>query len=97
MIITTTPNIEGHHISSYYGVVSGESFIDATFTGSYEEELREAKESALSKMQEQAMSLGADAVVGVSLHFESVGVNSNQLMVTAIGSAIYYKVEVRIP
>lgn len=97
MLITTTPNIEGHHISRYYGVVTGETFIDAAFIAAYEEELQEAKESALCKMEEHAMKLGANAVVGVNLHYQNIGVNGTQLMVTASGTAVYYKVEVRIP
>lgn len=97
MLITTTPNIEGHHISRYYGVVTGETIIDATLFNSYEEELREAKETALRKMEEQAVKLGANAVVGVELHYATVGINGTMLMVTANGTAVYYKIEVRIP
>ena len=29
MLITTTPNIEGHDITRYYGIVSGETIIGA--------------------------------------------------------------------
>ena len=112
MLITTTPNIEGHHISRYYGVVTGETIIGANLfrdlfasvrdivggrSSTYEEVLREAKETALREMEEQAVKLGANAVVGVDLDFETIGGNSSMLMVTASGTAVYYKVEVRIP
>ena len=66
-------------------------------SSSYEEVLREAKETALREMEEQAVKLGANAVVGVDLDFETIGGNSSMLMVTASGTAVYYKVEVRIP
>ena len=112
MLITTTPNIEGKRITRYYGIVSGETIVGANIfrdffasirdviggrSNSYEEVLRKAKDSALREMEEQAVKLGANAVVGVDLDFETIGGNSSMLMVTASGTAVYYKVEVRIP
>ena len=58
MLLTTTPSVEGKHITAYYGVVSGETIIGANFlrdfmasvrdflggrSKAYEEVLREAK------------------------------------------------------
>ena len=112
MLITTTPNIEGHDIIRYYGIVTGETIIGANVfrdffasirdvvggrSSSYEEVLREAKETALREMEEQAMKLGANAVIGVDLDFETIGGNGSMLMVTASGTAVFYKVEVRVP
>ncbi|MBR2457316.1 MAG: heavy metal-binding domain-containing protein [Bacteroidaceae bacterium] len=112
MLITTTPNIEGHDITRYYGIVSGETIIGANLvrdlfasvrdivggrSASYEEVLRQAKETALREMEEQAVKLGANAVIGVDLDFETVGGNSSMLMVTASGTAVYYKIESRVP
>ena len=42
-------------------------------SGSYEEVLRQAKDTALREMQDQAALLGANAVVGVDLDYETVG------------------------
>ena len=79
MLITTTSVIEGAKITRYYGIVSGETIIGANVfrdffasirdvvggrSGSYEEVLREAKDTALREMQEQARLLGANAVIG---------------------------------
>ena len=104
MLITTTPNIEGKRITKYYGIVSGETIIGANLfrdlfasvrdivggrSSSYEEVLREAKNTALREMEENAMRLGANAVVGVDLDFETVGGNSSMLMVTASGTAVF--------
>ena len=90
MIVTTTPSIEGKRIVHYYGIVSGETIIGANFvrdlfasvrdifggrSGSYEEVLREAKATALSEMQQEAERLGANAIVGVDLDYETVGSN----------------------
>ncbi|MBO4999874.1 MAG: heavy metal-binding domain-containing protein [Bacteroides sp.] len=104
MLTTTTPNIEGKRITKYYGIVSGETIIGANVfrdlfasirdivggrSSSYEEVLREAKNTALREMEEQAMRLGANAVIGVDLDFETVGGNSSMLMVTASGTAVF--------
>ncbi|MBN1413792.1 MAG: heavy metal-binding domain-containing protein [Bacteroidales bacterium] len=103
MIITTTPSLEGKKITSYLGLVSGEAIIGANLfrdifagirdivggrSGSYEEVLREAKNNALSEMEENARKMGANAVVGVDLDYETVGSNGSMLMVTASGTAV---------
>ena len=104
MLTTTTPNIEGKRITRYYGIVSGETIIGANLfrdlfasvrdivggrSSSYEEVLRKAKDTALREMEEQAMRLGANAVIGVDLDYETVGGNSSMLMVTASGTAVF--------
>ena len=104
MLITTTPTIEGKRITNYYGIVSGETIIGATVfrdlfasirdivggrSGAYEEVLREAKETALREMQDQAARMGANAVIGVDLDYETVGGSGSMLMVTASGTAVY--------
>ena len=103
MLVTTTSVIEGGHITRYYGIVSGETIIGANVfrdffasirdvvggrSGSYEEVLREAKDTALREMQEQARLLGANAVIGVDLDYETVGSSGSMLMVTACGTAV---------
>ena len=104
MLITTTPTIEGKRITNYYGIVSGETIIGANVfrdlfasirdivggrSGAYEEVLREAKETALREMQDQAARMGANAVIGVDLDYETDGGSGSMLMVTASGTAVY--------
>ena len=104
MLTTTTPIIEGKRITKYYGIVSGETIIGANIfrdffasirdivggrSNSYEEVLRKAKNSALREMEEQAMRMGANAVIGVDLDYETVGQNGSMLMVTASGTAVF--------
>ena len=106
MLLTTTPNIQGREITQYFGIVSGETIIGANlfkdfFAGirdivggrasSYESVLREAKESALQEMSDQAARMGANAVIGIDLGFETVGANGSMLMVTAAGTAVRYQ------
>ena len=103
MLVTTTPIIEGKRIIHYYGIVSGETIIGANVfrdflagirdfvggrSGAYEEVLRQAKETAIKEMEEQAARLGANAVIGVDLDYETVGGSGSLLMVTATGTAV---------
>ncbi|BDD06894.1 heavy metal-binding domain-containing protein [Aureibacter tunicatorum] len=103
MLITTTNTIEGKKITEYKGIVSGETIIGANIfrdlfasirdvvggrSGSYESVLREAKETSLKEMEEQARKVGANAVIAVDLDYETVGANGGMLMVTASGTAI---------
>jgi len=103
MLVTTTPNIEGKKIIKYIGLVNGEAIIGANVvkdflgsirdvvggrSGAYEQSLREAKSIAVREMMEQAQRLGADAVIGVDLDFETIGGNGSMLMVSANGTAV---------
>lgn len=105
MLIVTTPAIEGQTIQRYFGIVSGEAILGANifkdfFAGirdivggrsaAYEEELRKAKQIALDEMAAQARDLGANAVIGVDLDYETiqVGQGGGMLMVSASGTAV---------
>lgn len=103
MIITTTPSVEGMRIVEYKGVVCGEVIsgvnfirdIAASFTnflggrsGSYEDELIQARQNALAEMQERASAIGANAIVGVDIDYEVLGSDNGMLMVTASGTAV---------
>ncbi len=103
MILSTTPTIEGHPILEYKGIVTGETIIGANFmkdffagirdiiggrSGSYEKVLREAKDTALSEMQERASQLGANAIVGIDIDYETVGQSGSMLMVAVSGTAV---------
>ncbi len=103
MIVTTTPTIEGRTIAEYRGLVTGEAILGANIfkdlfagirdivggrSGAYEQELAKARTIALQEMEALAASLGADAVVGVDLDYETVGQGGSMLMVTASGTAV---------
>jgi len=102
MIVTTTPAVEGREISHYLGIVTGEAILGANIfkdlfagirdivggrSGAYEEELRKARTIALDELAAAAQQLGADAVVGIDLDYETVGQGS-MLMVTVSGTAV---------
>lgn len=103
MTITTTNSVDGYSIAEYKGIVFGEviSGVDflrdlaASFTNffggrshSYENELITARENALGEMAERAAELGANAVVGVKIDYETLGQDGSMLMVTASGTAV---------
>ncbi len=103
MLITTTHNIEGQTIKTYKGLVTGEVIIGANFlkdifagirdfvggrSGSYEKVLQEARQQAISEMIAQAQSLNANAVIGVDIDYEVVGVKGSMIMVNVSGTAV---------
>ena len=106
MIVTSTDGIEGRHVSEYLGIVSGEAVMGTNVfrdlfagitdlvggrSGTYEEELRRAKDVALEEMKREARALGADAIVGVDLDYEHLGGGSrSMLMVTTNGTAVRF-------
>jgi len=101
MIVTSTPSVDGKSISQYLGIVVGETIVATSIfrdvmaglrdlvggrSGAYEEKMREAREVALKEMAEEAEKLGANAVVGVDIDYETIG--NNMLMVSASGTAV---------
>lgn len=103
MIVTSTPSVEGKQIIDYKGLVFGEVISGVDFikdfaagltnffggrSGSYEGELIEARERAISEMISRAESFGANAIVGVDVDYEVLGQSNNMLMVTASGTAV---------
>ena len=104
MIVTTTDGVEGRTITAYNGIVTGEAVMGTNIfrdmfagirdivggrSGSYEKELRNAKNLAIEAMIAEAQELGADAVVAVDLDYETIGgQDKSMLMVTANGTAV---------
>ena len=105
MILTTTNGVDGKTVNQYLGIVTGETIIGANIfkdffagirdivggrSGSYERVLREAKDTALKEMEQEAIRLGADAIIGIDLDYETVGAHGGMLMVTASGTAVRF-------
>lgn len=103
MILSTTNSIEGKKMVKYLGLVSGDAILGANIfrdffasirdivggrSAAYEKELRKAKDIALGEMREQAKNLGANAIVGIDIDYETIGTNSSMLMVSANGTAV---------
>ena len=101
MLVTTTTTLQDRKVRKYIGIVTGEAILGANifkdfFAGirdivggrsaAYEKELRRAKEIAMEEMQTEARRLGANAIIGVDLDYETVG--QSMLMVSASGTAV---------
>ena len=103
LLMTTTPTVEGHPVQHYLGVVTAETIIGANVfrdfmasvrdffggrSNSYEEVLREAKQTALAELSDRAAAMGANAVVGIDMDYETVGDSGSMLMVVCSGTAV---------
>jgi uncharacterized protein YbjQ (UPF0145 family) len=103
MLLTTTPTFENKPIQQYIGIVTAETIIGANIfkdlfagirdivggrSGTYEKVIEEARQSALTELQQKAQKMGANAVVGIDLDFETVGSGGSMLMVVATGTAV---------
>jgi len=106
MIITTTNSIEGKEIISYQGIVFGEVVAGVNFmkdmvaglsnffggrSGTYEDELINAREQAIAEMMKRANAMGANAIVGVDVDYEVLGADNGMLMVSVSGTAVVCK------
>ena len=103
MIITTTPTIDGKQITEYKGLVFGEVVSGANFirdflasitdviggrSGAYESKLNSARKEALAELEQEAKKIGANAVVGVSIEYQSMGGDKGMFIVVATGTAV---------
>jgi uncharacterized protein YbjQ (UPF0145 family) len=103
MIQSTTPSIQGRDISGYHGIVTGEAILGANIfkdffasirdivggrSAAYEQELQKARTIAFQEMSRQAADLGANAIVGIDIDYETVGAKSAMLMVSVSGTAV---------
>ena len=105
MIMTTTNNLEGKVINQYLGILTGEAILGANifkdfFAGirdivggrsaSYEKELKEARRIAFSELEEKAFQLGANAIIGIDVDYETIGDTGSMLMVSVTGTAVQF-------
>ena len=101
MIYATTAVLEGYEIKDYLGVISGQAIMGANVfkditagirdivggrSGSYEKELSHAKRLAMEELTEKAQELGANAVLGIDLDYETI--RGSMLMVSVSGTAV---------
>ena len=100
MIVTTTNSVEGYQITDYLGIVTGEAVsginmfrdigasVRNIFGGrsaGYEDELQSARNEVLEEMQARAGALGADAIVGASIGYETF---EGMIMTCCSGTAV---------
>jgi uncharacterized protein YbjQ (UPF0145 family) len=106
MIYATTSTIQGREVEAYLGVVFGDAVLGVNVfkdlmasirdvvggrSGTYERELANARDNAMTALTAQAQRLGADAIIGIDIDYEVLGSNNGMLMVSASGTAIRLK------
>ncbi len=105
MISVTTPTLKNGEIVEYKGLVTGEVVAGINFikdfgasirnivggrSQGYEEEIVKARIDAVREMEMRAEQMGANAVVGVDIDYETFG-NAGMLIVSASGTAVVVK------
>ena len=101
MILTTTGSVEGRKIATYHGIVVGEAIMGANIvrdlfaqitdvvggrSGQYETKLRDARETAMAELEDDARAKGANAVVGIDIDYEII--SDSMMMVSVSGTAV---------
>ncbi|MRG85582.1 YbjQ family protein [Salinibacillus xinjiangensis] len=104
MIVTTTSTLQNKEVEEYLGVVFGETIMGANVvrdflagisdivggrSGTYESKLSEGREIAVREMKEKAANMGAHAIIGVDLDYETL--RDGMIMIVASGTAVRLK------
>ena len=103
MIMTTTNHLDRKEVKKYLGIVTGEAILGANIfkdffagirdivggrSGAYEKELQEARKIAFEEMEMKAKGVGANAILGIDVDYETIGANGSMLMVSVTGTAV---------
>ena len=97
LTITTTNNLDGYEVVEYLGIVTGEAVSGINMfrdigaglrngrSAGYEDEMAQAREEVLREMSQRAEALGANAVIGANVGYETF---AEMIMTTACGTAV---------
>lgn len=87
IIVSTGYSLEGYRILNYIGITKGLSRLKTGLLTDYGiENLSDQIEEAISKMKENAISLGANAVIGVQI--QMFVISGQGVYHEAIGTAV---------
>jgi uncharacterized protein YbjQ (UPF0145 family) len=101
--ISTSDKLPGFNILQSTGIVFGEVIMGANFlrdiaanftdafggrSGAYESKLREGRSTAIQEMMEEAYRIGANAVIGVRVNYDTIGSGGSMMMICASGTAV---------
>jgi uncharacterized protein YbjQ (UPF0145 family) len=102
--MTTTNHLDRKEIQKYLGVVTGEAILGANIfkdffagirdivggrSGAYEKELQSARKIAFEDMEMKANSVGANAIIGIDIDYETIGANGSMFMVSVSCTAVF--------
>jgi uncharacterized protein YbjQ (UPF0145 family) len=95
MILTTTNSIEGFKVIEYKGIVSGIgvnmpkqklTFNIEKYNASIAEGIKTARTLALKQLEQEAIQLHVNAIIGIKVDIELTA--SNYITVSATGTAV---------
>ena len=102
--LVTTHSVPGHETREALGIVSAECVLGINIfrdilgglrdivggrSGTHQKALREARETCLNELAEQASALGAHAVVGIDLDYSEIsGGGKGMVLLVATGTAV---------
>ena len=99
--LTTGYNFDGYHITSYKGIISGETVIGTGLfseflasssdlvgmnSNSFSQKMRAVKDNAIDQLRARAVCQDANAVIGVD--FDYITFSNNMIGVSANGTAV---------
>ena len=103
-LLVTTHSVPGRETRAALGIISAECVLGINVfrdmlgglrdiiggrSGTHQKALREARETCLGELAEQADALGADAVVGVDLDYSEIsGGGKGMVLLVASGTAV---------
>lgn len=103
MLLTTTNNISGYENLEYIGLISSELVIGINIfkdigasirdiiggrSEGYEEEISNAKEEIIKKLENKARNKGADAIIGIDFNFQCMGTKNAMILISVVGTAV---------
>tara|TARA_R110002126_G_scaffold14765_3_gene61334 strand:- start:11098 stop:11412 length:315 start_codon:yes stop_codon:yes gene_type:complete len=101
--MSTTNNLDGRKVKKYLGIVTGETILGVNIfkdisagirnivggrSASYEGKLQDARRLAFGELEEKATKVGANAIIGIDIDYETLGANGSMLMVSVTGTAV---------
>jgi uncharacterized protein YbjQ (UPF0145 family) len=106
--MSTTPEIAGHRVTKVIGVVTGltprtrgvlgqfiggiQSMLGGEVTA-FTTELERARMEAIERVKSKALSIGANAIVGLDLETSDMGVQMGIIVISATGTAVIVEPE----
>lgn len=107
-IITTTPTVAGYRIKQVFGVVTGltprtrgvlgkfiagiQSMVGGEVTA-FTTELEKARLEAIDRVKSKALSLGANAIIGLDMETSDLGLQAGIVVISATGTAVILEPE----
>lgn len=107
-LMSTTPSIPGYRIKKVLGIVTGVSprtrgalgrfiaSIESVFGGeikAFTSEIEKARMEAIERMRDKALSIGANAVIGVDLETSDLDLGAGIIVISATGTAVVVEPE----